>query len=99
MKQSILTLSHVWLVIKTEKNIFQTMAKRHQMFMFLAYSQKSILEQKNPQCIRVQEKVMQNFSDTEQTKIRECLNVKNDESICIVKRLILRENGTLQERL
>ena len=41
---------------KNRKNIFQTMAKRHQMYMFLAYSQKSILEQKNPQCIRVQEK-------------------------------------------
>ena len=49
--------------------------------MFLAHSQKSILEHKNPQCIGVQEKVMQNFTDIEQTKIRECLNVRNDELI------------------
>ena len=56
------------------------MAKQ-QMYMFLAYSQKSILENKNPQCIGVQEKVMQNFTDTEQTKISECFNVRNDELI------------------
>ena len=28
---------------------------------------------------------MENFTDTEQTKIRECLNVKNDELICTSK--------------
>ena len=49
--------------------------------MLVAYLQKSILEHKNPQCIDIQEKATQNFTDTEQTKIRECLNVKNDELI------------------
>ena len=80
LKQSILTLN-VLLVIKMEKTFSKAWKIFHHMYMFLAYSQKSILEHKNPQCIGVQEKVMQNFTDTEETKIRDCLNVKKDELI------------------
>ena len=66
---------------KNRKNIIQSMAKRHQMFMVLSYSKVKLLEHKTPKCITSQEKTLKEFNVVEQEVIRQHFVVEDSDLI------------------
>ena len=61
---------------KNRKNVFQSMAKRHQFMMFLHYAQDNLLGHKKPHCFGSQEVPVEFFKGPIQAVIREstCLH-------------------------
>ena len=70
---------------KNRKNIIQSMAKRHQMFMVLSYSKVKLLEHKTPKCITSQEKTLKEFNAVEQEVIRQHFVVEDSDLIIACK--------------
>ena len=61
---------------KNRKNVFQSMAKRHQFMMFLHYAEDNLLDHKKPHCFGSQEVPVEFFKGPIQAVIREstCLH-------------------------
>ena len=60
---------------QNRKNIFQTMAKKHQMFMYLHYQNQNLLCYKEPVATFLKEKTIESAMPYEQEVILESINL------------------------
>ena len=66
---------------KNRKNVFQSMAKRHQFMMFLHYAQDNLLGHKKPHCFGSQEVPAEFFKGPIQAVIRESIGLHGADLI------------------
>ena len=76
---------------KNRKNVFQSMAKRHQFMMFLHYAQDNLLDNKKPHCFGSQEVPVEFFKGPIQVVIRESICLHDAD--LITKRYAVELNG------
>ena len=68
---------------KNRKNICQTLAKRHQMLMYLHYNQRNLLASKEPQGISNQELSIECFENSTQDLIKTRLSLSNGDLLSV----------------
>ena len=74
---------------KNRKNMCQTIAKRHQMSMYLHYNQTNLLEPKLPRGISSQEVPVENFSDDIQNLLCCQLNLSKNDLLTVCKAAVI----------
>ena len=70
---------------KNRKNIFQSMAKRHQMFMYLHYQNQNLLSHEEPVATCLKKKTIESFMPYEQEVILESIIFFSTDLLCQAK--------------
>ena len=74
-------LKSLFNINKNRKNVFQSMAKRHQFITFLHYTQDNLLDHKKPHCFGSQEVPVKFFKGPIQTFTRESICLHDTDLI------------------
>ena len=70
---------------KNRKNIFQSMAKKHQRFMYLHYQNQNLLSHEEPVATCLKKKTIESFMPYEQEVILESINFFSTDLFCQAK--------------